>query len=220
MIAAPPKRDSEIAYDKIVECLLDDTISEDTALSERNLSSLLGLGRTPIREAIRDLVREGVLESHPTRGTLVRPLSIPDLEDLYEIRYAIEGLAVSLTAERGPVEQLAPYAQEFDRVLQSSEDFDVAKVHDHGVAFHEEVIRLSGNRRLLELYRPFRLRFRIPFGIVRRRTPGRVRKAVEEHRTLLAAIMRRDAAEATRLIQDHLRQGLEFRVEMLMNRYR
>src|SRR6266404_279294 len=67
MIPRQTTRDSKRAYNKLVELLLSGAISEDVALSERGLSMALGLGRTPIREAVKDLVREGVLESHPTR---------------------------------------------------------------------------------------------------------------------------------------------------------
>jgi DNA-binding GntR family transcriptional regulator len=220
MVGEINKLESEIAYDKIVELLLKESISSELFVSERSLSNLLGLGRTPIREAIRDLVREGVLESHPTRGTLVRPPSVTDLQDLYEIRSAIEGLAVKLVAERGAVQELEPFAAEFDGVLRSAEDFDIVKVHDHGVTFHEAIVRLSGNKRLIELYRPFRLRFRIPFAMVRHKTPERVRAAVAEHQTLLTAIMRRDGTQAQLLIQEHLNHGLKFRVGLLINRYR
>jgi DNA-binding GntR family transcriptional regulator len=219
VIPTPPKLDSELAYEKIVELLLNGGIPENFPLSERNLSKSLGLGRTPIREAVRDLVREGVLESHPIRGTFLRPLSIADLQDLYEIRLAIEGLAVSLAVERGPVQELQPFAMEFDRVLQAADEFDVAKVHDHGVSLHEEIIRLSGNERLVELYRPFRLRFRIPLAMVHHRTPDRVRTSVAEHKALVSAIMRRDGKEAATLMRDHLRHGLEFRTGLLLNRH-
>jgi len=214
-----PKRESESAYEKLVELLLDGTITENQALSERNLSERLGFGRTPIREAVRDLVREGVLESHPTRGTLLRPLTLSDLHDLYELRFAIEGMAASLAAQRGPVEELAPFEEAFERTLEHS-DFDVLRVHDHGVEFHKEVMRLSGNKRLIEMYAPFRLRFRIPFGIVRNRTPERVRASVREHLGILQALMQRDADLARQLMCDHLKVGLEFRTEMLLHRQR
>lgn len=215
----PPKRESELAYDKLVELMLSGAITEDQPLSERNLSESLGFGRTPIREAVRDLVREGVLESHPTRGTLLRPLTMADLHDLYELRYAIEGLAAALAAERGPIELLRPYAEQFERTLASSQ-FDVGVVHDHGVEFHKEIVRLSGNKRLIEMYQPFRLRFRIPFGIVRNRTPERVREAVREHLELLEVIMSRDTELARKLMCEHLKVGLEFRSEMLLKRQR
>ena len=219
VLPTSPKLDSERAYEKIVELLLTTPMTEDTLLSERNLSSALGFGRTPTREAVRDLVREGVLESHPTRGTILRPLSIADLQDLYEIRGAIEGLGAALAAERGAVEELEPFARAFSKALAAPGKTDLAHVHDLGVEFHSEIIRISGNARLLELYRPFRIRFRIQLGIVPRRAPERVLTAVREHQAILEAIVRRDAAKARELIEGHLRRGLDFRVGQLLNRF-
>src|SRR5690625_3815900 len=155
------KLDSELAYEALVDLLLSGTIDAEHALSERRLSEVLGYGRTPIREAVRDLIREGVLESHPTRGTIVRPLSIHDLQDLYEICIAIEGLATSLAAKRGPVEMLETYKRSFEQTLNNKNNLDVAAVHDYGVDFHKKIVTLSGNKRLIEMYHPFRLRFRL-----------------------------------------------------------
>src|SRR5690554_1279563 len=158
MIPTILKRDSEQAYEKLVEMLLNGVITEDQPLSERQLSEYLGIGRTPIREAVRDLIREGVLDSNPTRGTFLRPLSVADLQDLYEIRYAIEGAGVALAAQRGDVESLKPIAHTFAETLAHPDRFDIEEIHDHGVEFHKVIMRLSGNKRLEEMYSPFRLR--------------------------------------------------------------
>ena len=219
MITSPPKLDSERAYEKIVELLLTTPMAEEALLSERNLSTALGLGRTPIREAVRDLVREGVLESHPTRGTILRPLSIADLQDLYEIRQSLEGLGAELAAERGPVEELEPFARDFARALEAPGEADLGHLHERGIEFHSEIMRISGNARLLELYRPFRIRFRIPLGIVPRRAPDRVLTAAREHQAILDAVVRRDGARARQLMTGHLRSGLDFRIGQLLNRF-
>lgn len=213
-----PVLDREKAYDLLVELMLVGEIKENEPLSERGLAQKLGLGRTPIREAIKDLAREGVLESHPTRGTLLSPLSIDDLQDLYEIRFAIEGLAAFLAAARGQIEELQSYLEFFDGCLADPDACDVTQVHDHGVEFHCEIMRLAGNRRLLELYRPFRLRFRIPFGIIRHHRPERVFAAVAEHREIARAIVERDSESARDLMSNHLRNGLHFRMDMLTKR--
>src|SRR5690606_31196479 len=128
MIPMPTKRESERAYERLVALLLDGAFPEGTPLSERSLSETLGFGRTPTREAVRDLVREGVLESHPTRGTIVRPLSLAELQDIYEIRYAIEGMAGFLAAERGVLDSLDAYEDEFQRILAAPQEQDIVHV--------------------------------------------------------------------------------------------
>jgi DNA-binding GntR family transcriptional regulator len=118
------------------------------------------------------------------------------------------------------VEQLEPFARAFEEALSMPEHFDMAQVHDCGAEFHMEVMRLSGNKHLLEMYYPLRLRFRIPLGIIRNRTPERVRDALFEHQELLQAIMSRESEKARHLMCEHLRKGLEFRIAMLVDRAR
>lgn len=211
-------KDSDRAYGELVELLVSGAISEDQSLSERSLAEKLNLGRTPIREAIKTLVREGVFESHATRGTVLRPMSLGDLQDLYEIRFAIEGLAAFLAAERGQVEELRPYVHAFEQTLKKRASCDIDKVHDHGIDFHFEIIRLAGNRRLLEIYRPFRLKFRIPFAITGKKKPERVLASVSEHLEIANALMARKADLARSLICDHLQKGLDYRTGNLLKR--
>jgi len=210
--------DSERAYGELVELLVSGEISEDQALSERGLAEKLNLGRTPIREAIKTLVREGVFESHATRGTVLKPMSLGDLQDLYEIRFAIEGLAAFLAAERGPVDNLRPYIQSFKKTLGDRSACNVDKVHGHGIDFHFEVIRIAGNRRLIEMYRPFRLKFRIPFAIAGKSNPERVLASAAEHLEIANAIAARKADLARTLICEHLKRGLDYRTGMLLKR--
>jgi DNA-binding GntR family transcriptional regulator len=218
MIPTPPKLSSQQAYDRLVEMILNGEIREDHPISERGISEAVGIGRTPIREAVKDLVRDGVLESHPARGTTLRPLTPVDLQELYEIRYAIEGLAAFLAAERGRLEELEPYAKAFEATLEDPQATDMVRVYDHGVEFHYAIIKLAANKRLLEIYRPFRIRFRIPFGIVRTRSPERVLASVSEHLAICRAIGARDAERARHLMCEHLRIGLQFRMDMLLRK--
>jgi len=212
------QKDSEVAYNKIVDLLQSRAISEDVFLSERALSAELGLGRTPIREALRDLIRDGLLESHPTRGTLLKMLSVTDLQDLYEIRFAIEGLAAALASERGNVSELEPFVKLYDGVLRDPESHDLSDVHDRGVQMHEKIIAMTNNKRLLEMYRPFRIRFRIPFGIIKSDTPERVIQSAKEHREIALSIMSRNAVGSETLIRQHLRESLSFRINLLVDR--
>lgn len=211
--------DSDRAYSELVEMLVSGAISEDQALSERGLAEKLNLGRTPIREAIKTLIRDDVLESHATRGTVLKPMSLGDLQDLYEVRFAIEGLAAFLAAERGPVSELGTYIQSFKKTLSGNlSSHDMNKVHSHGIDFHYEVVRLAGNQRLLEMYRPFRVKFRIPFAIVGRNNPERVRASVAEHLEIAEAITDRKAELAQRLICEHLQRSLDYRTGLLLKR--
>lgn len=202
----------------MLDAILRGEIAGEVPLSERRLAEDLGIGRTPVREAIKDLVREGVLEAHPTRGTFVRQLSLRDVQEIYQVRYAIEGLAAFLAAERGPTEALSAYGPAFRNALASRNHADVAQVFDHGAEFHLEIFRCAGNHNLLEIYRPIRLRFRIALGLPRHHDPDRVFESVREHLEILEAIEARDGERAQKLICEHLHRGLEMRTRLFQGR--
>lgn len=206
--------DRDTAYDQLVNLILSGKLSDSTPISERGLAALLNLGRTPIREAIRDLIREGVFESHAARGTFIRAPSLQDMREIYQVRFAIEGLACILAAEHEPTAELKQYRDEFRVALQAPEKFDIAQLHDHGAEFHVEIFRSAKNRTLLDIYRPIRLRFRIAFGLPRHRSPKRVMESVREHLNILTAIEQADGQRAQQLMCDHLQRGLAYRTQL------
>lgn len=210
----PKSLEKEKAYSRVLDLILRGQVSPEVPLAERRLAESLRMGRTPVREAIKDLVREGVLEAHPTRGTFVRQLSLRDVQEIYQVRYAIEGLAAFLAAERGPTQTLLDFGHGFRAAIAAPEESDVAEVYDRGAEFHLEIFRCAGNRNLLEIYRPIRLRFRIALGMPRHHDPDRVFESAQEHLEILWAIEARDGARAQSLICDHLEKGLQVRTRL------
>src|SRR5437868_1733883 len=91
-------RDStEVAYLQLRRAILRCEIPSGTQLSQRELSQLTGVGRTPLREALRMLQREGLVEAEPNHRVRVADFSIPELEQLYAMRISLEALAIRLT---------------------------------------------------------------------------------------------------------------------------
>lgn len=202
------------AYRRILDLIIGGEIDANAPLSERKLSNNLQIGRTPVREALRDLVRDGVLEVHPARGTYVREMSLNDIREVYEVRYALEGLAAFLAAENGPTQDLASFGPLFEDMMRDPGAFDPEVVYQRGVDFHLEVFRAAGNRNLLATYEPIRLRFKIAFGLPRFYDHERVKESVSEHLSVLRAIEAGDGALAQKLICDHLTAGLLGRVRI------
>src|SRR5437762_4523669 len=91
-------RDStELAYLQLRRAIVRCEIQSGAQLSQRELSQLMGVGRTPLREALRMLQREGLVEAEPNHRVRVADFSIPDLEQLYAMRISLEALAIRLT---------------------------------------------------------------------------------------------------------------------------
>ena len=202
------------AYRLLLDLILGAKIDANTPLSERKLADSLQIGRTPIREAIRDLVRDGVLEARPARGTFVRELSLEDVKEIYEVRYALEGMAAFLAAERGPTAALEAYGPKFREMAADLEKFDPAEEYALGAEFHLEVFRSARNGNLLQLYEPLRIRFGVALGLPQHYDHERVRQSVSEHLGILVAIEAGDGVKAQQLICDHLAEGLNARMRI------
>lgn len=203
------------AYQRILDLIMAGNVELDEALSERKLADSLEIGRTPVREAMRDLARDGVLEVRPARGTYVRSLSEDDIRQIYEAREGLEGFAAALAAERGPTRELQQFGPMFQGMLDQPEAHSVEGIHEAGVEFHTEVVRSARNRQLLSVYRPLRLRNRLALALPRYFDSTRVRAALQEHFDILDRIEARDPAGARDLMVLHLQAGAQARLRLL-----
>ncbi len=189
-------------------------LETNTALSERKLADTLMMGRTPIREALRNLVREEVLEVIPARGTFVRKLTQTDIREIYEIRTAIEGMAARLAAKHGDLSELNDICRKFEEIIIEPKKHHVREIYDLGANFHLAVFRAAQNNNLYRIYQPLRLRFRIAFGLPSRYDHERVYTSTREHLEIFSAIAARDGDKAHDLIVKHLEKGLDARVRI------
>lgn len=202
------------AYQGLLDLIMSGGIDPSAPLSERKLAETLEIGRTPVREALRDLVRDGVLDVRPARGTYVRRLTADDVREIYQVRQGLEGMAALLAAERGPTPELAAYGPLFRRTIERPREHDPEETYETGARFHTEIFRAAGNRQLLEIYGPLRLRFRLALGLPRFYDHDRVYASVEEHLAILDAIEAGDGAAAQRLMCAHLSKGSEVRLRI------
>lgn len=203
------------AYRLILDQILGGEINVSASFSERRLSEKLDMGRTPIREALRDLARDGILEVRPAKGTYVRPLYLEDVREIYEIRKALEGLASSIAAERGASPALRAFGPRFRDMIDNPEAYAPVEIDEIGADFHLEVFRCAQNRNLLEIYEPIRIRFKLALRVPRFADHARVHESVPEHLDILDAIERQDSAAARRLIGTHLDNGVKARLKIL-----
>jgi DNA-binding GntR family transcriptional regulator len=201
----------ERAYRGLIELILGGAVDPKDPLSERKLADALEIGRTPMREAMRDLARDGVLEVRPARGTYVRSLSETDVRELYEVRQALEGLAAHTAAGRGATPELRAYGPVFRDTIDRPRYHEAGEIYAAGAEFHVAVFRAAGNRQLLDIYEPLRLRFRLVLALPRFVDHQRVWESVGEHLAILEAIEAGDGADAERRMRDHLARGAEVR---------
>lgn len=210
---APMERD--LAYERVRASILSRQLAAGAAVSERSLSETLGLGRTPVREAIKTLAQEGFLEIVPMRGTFVRQLTLQDLREIHEVRLGLEGIASVLAAQRGPSDELAQCAQELKALAAAKRTLDTVAAQQLGWRFHEAIFRAAGNARLLGLYRNLRAQSGLALQQNDQYDALRVRDAIREHLQIYAAIEARDPDTAQRRSWDHLAQALQTKLRLL-----
>ncbi len=213
-MAVVSQLERERAYDALIRLILGGSLGPGEPLSERSLSGKIGIGRTPVREALRDLERSGLVEVIPARGTFVKTPSLADLREIYEIRYALEGMAAFAAAKRGVTPEILAFREKFEKLARNPETTSAADIDELGTQFHLKIIEATGNRTLQKVFRQFRLPFLLEGGLVRATREAVVQQLVNEHMGILDAIAAGDASRAQHLMCEHLASGWSMRLEM------
>lgn len=205
--------DRDQAYTRIQEMIDDGTLVPEQPLSERGLAETLGLGRTPVREALRALAHERLLEVIPTRGTFVRTPSLDEMRETYEIRLALEGMAAYLAAERGPSTRLLACGERLRDLLATGEQ-DVKLIQSVGQDLHDEIFHCAGNRGLAEMHQTCRLRIGLALRLTRQYDHQRVHQTIHEHLAVLEAIEAGEPEQAEQRMRRHLANALQARLRI------
>ncbi len=133
----------------------------DRPISERQIATELNIGRTPVREAMRALAQDGLLEIIPARGMFVRTISDGQLRELYEVRQALEGQAAELAARKGATVELLGFVEKLEHSRKARTEKELGETHEIGAQFHVVIFKCARNTILTELYLPIRNRFRV-----------------------------------------------------------
>ncbi|QDZ12591.1 GntR family transcriptional regulator [Devosia ginsengisoli] len=190
-------------YRSLLALILSGELPPGSPLDERALTDRLGVSRTPFREAIAVLAREGLVDVRPYRGFSVHLPSPKEIDDLYQLRRVLEGFAMRLAVENISNADIARLEQVLDAGIAALEanDLDAYGVHD--TEFHATFARLSKNEPLIETLE--RLALRIQMG---RATANRnvhfAKAAASERDAILGALRARDADRAAALMDAHI----------------
>ena len=222
----------EVAYHHIQHKISSRELRAGAPVSDLGVAKELGISRTPAREAIRQLVSEGLLESTAGRGVVVVTLYRDDLRELFEMREALEALAAQTVAERSAsaaeirdFRAVAAAMTALVKELETSrkqnldekqmERFEVADL-----AFHTYLMRLAGNRRSLKVVADIRLLIRI-FAARRGGHNLAVLKQISrDHLDLIAAVQAENPDAAAQCIHRHVSNSRTSRIEEFDRRER
>ena len=201
--AADARSLSDQAYFRIRELIVTLELPPGALVSERELQERLGLGRTPVREALRALARERLVEVYPRRGMFVSRVDVRDLAGLSEVRVVLESHAARLAAERATEADRAEIAALLEELEQAAGEHGERTLIDLDQRIHRHVYRCAHNPFLeATLNEYYVLTLRIWFLALDRVV--RLEDAVREHRELLEAIHDRDPARAEDAMREHV----------------
>jgi DNA-binding GntR family transcriptional regulator len=185
--------------------------TEEIRLDERRLSEGLGVSRTPIREAMTLLEREGFVRTRPRRGIFVVRKTKREIIEMITVMAALESMAARLAAERALDSEIADLHRLMDEFRSGNDGERLEEYSDANIAFHQAIIKMSGCALLAEMTENLFIHMRA----IRKITihqDNRAARSIVDHMGIIAALERHDAEGAERLAREHT-LGLAAHVE-------
>lgn len=187
----------------ISDGLLEGRFQPGDRLVENELAELLGVSRSPIREALTELANSGLIERQPGRGAAIREWSVKDLEDLFSVRILLEGEAVRLIYEMDPAPDLAVLDDIIGRMKRAASAIDYGRMIDLDLEFHRALWHLAGNRLLEQVLRGLSQQFRL-FLTLNWRFHGGIENVAGNHERIVLALREGPDARVKDAIADHV----------------
>ena len=196
-----PLRD--VVFKTLREAILRGDLKPGERLMELQLAAKLGVSRTPIREAIRMLQQEGLAVTIPRRGAEVAAMTEKDMEDVLQVREALEILAVQLASEKITKEQIAELEERLKAFEQAVETAEVKQIAQSDIDFHDLIYTAAENPRLVVLLNNLReqiYRYRVEYLKDEKNYP----RLIEEHRQIMQGLKERNEQYVVEMTKKHM----------------
>jgi DNA-binding GntR family transcriptional regulator len=201
----------ERVYSELRRALLDDEVASGQRVYEADIAQRMGVSRVPVREAVRRLQQDGLLEVRARGGVYVASISPEEVDDVYRLRGAVEGVAAAMAAERASDQELAAIGALIDqlsdgkhrgrgRSLSTAGHSTAVRLADE---FHRSIYAASHCDRVHLLLEPLYAQL-MRFRKQTLSLPHRAKEAEEGHRQVYEALLSRNAAEAERVMRAHI----------------
>ena len=177
-------------------------------LNEATIAELLGVSRGPVREAFRALEASGLVRLEKNRGVSVRRVSVAEADEIYELRAVLDEFVGRRVAQNATPDAIRELAQRVDRMEKAAARGDIDGYYHANLAFHDRLVELAGNGKLLAIYR----RLVNELNLFRRATlaqAGALPASTREHREIVDRIAAGQAAAAGRALHEHVQASRE-----------
>jgi DNA-binding GntR family transcriptional regulator len=193
----------EIVYEELKRQIMVGEIAPGTRMMEVELAEEMGVSRTPVREAIRKLEKEGLVTIEPRRGAYASDISAKDMVDILEVRQDLEGMAAGIAAQKITDEGRIELENIARKYKDSVDREDIEEIIKNDEAFHKYIVSLSGNKTLIKMVsqvQELALRFRYIYY----EDFSRFKNQPSEHQAIVDAIAGGDVAGARKYAEEHL----------------
>ncbi|MGA1846560.1 GntR family transcriptional regulator [Deferribacter abyssi] len=204
--------------DKIRTDIIKGVYKDGDRLVEPKLAEMLGISRTPIREALRQLESEGFVEIIPRKGAIVKTMTLEDIDNLYVIKANLEGLAARQAVKYikdKDIDEMSKINQRFFYIANKSSDI-VEEYLKYNIDFHNIFIKLSHNEKLVEILEGLSKNFQRIKGMLITKT-DRALNAYEEHNEIIKAFKSRNEELVELKVRWHIENSWNFIKERMTN---
>ena len=198
---------SQVAHERLRLDVLSGVLRPNQRLVEKELSELLGMSRTPVRDALVVLAVDGLVD-RGKHGWTVHEYSREELVAIYEVRGALEGYAARLSALRATEEELDVIERTLDLERGELDSTNPDSSVNLNIEFHSMVVDCCGNRRLIELASR-NAGFYFNFRVASMYTEDEYQQSIDDHYRLLAALKKHDGESAERTMREHISESLK-----------
>ena len=189
--------------ERLRDMIIEGKLPPGSRINEGQLGGRLGVSRTPLREAIKWLASEGLVELVPGRGALVRVLTRRDVQEMLEVLSLLEVTAARIACRTATAREVAALRDVHDEMLRFYAAGNRLEYYKRNQAIHSGLSRLSGNRFLAEQHEAIQLRLkRIRY--LGNGSPDNWRGAVADHEAMIAALVARDEEALAKAVADHM----------------
>ena len=202
----------EIVYEELKREILVGEIAPGTRMMEIELADEMGVSRTPVREAIRKLEKEGLVTNEPRKGAYASDVSIKDMVDVLEVREDLEAMAAAMAAQKVNKDEkqaLIEATMEYKEAVESERTEDIIRCDEK---FHQLIVNYSGNKTLIQLFsqvQELALRFRYLYYD----DFSRYERMPMEHREIEEAILSGDYEKARVAAGEHVKKLKQFVID-------
>ncbi len=193
----------ERVLERLRRAILTNQLKPGQRLIEEEIARQMGVSRAPVRQAIRILERDGLVVAEPHRGATVADISDQDIEDIYELRTALEIYAIELVVERAKDAEIDTLQDIVDRMRSEANQDPSPDQNQLDLKFHETICLLSANRKLLEAWQRLSSQVRMILSL-KNLVYNDWQTLPDGHQRIIDAMRQRDGANAQRVLKEHI----------------